>query len=312
MNLDERARQATSGLKGAVAASTLSSPVPGAAPIAWVPRVMAATGGAVVVFALVFLAMQVAPQTPTPATQPPDGTVIPDGVTVPTVPTDEVVTTTTIEATPFVVPETDAGAQPTTTEALDTIAPVLTITSPTNGQQFDEDVLKFTGMTEPGAVVAAGPYEADVAEDGSWSIVLILNPGSNRAVFTSTDAAGNVATAEVTVSYTPPVTTTTKPKEEPTTTTTIKDEVIVDFTANQVHGSCAETPPFDVFYGTAKPGSKVKITSEFGSGFVYANGDGQWELKVVFESAPANDAFIVTVKSEATGETKQFEFEFTP
>lgn len=59
---------------------------------------------------------------------------------------------------------------------------------------------RFVGVTEPGAsVVAAGRYEADVAADGTWSIVLMLNLGGNVATFVAEDAAGNTTELRVPV-----------------------------------------------------------------------------------------------------------------
>lgn len=308
MNLDDRARQASSGLKAAVAGSTLTSPIPGSVPWAWVPRVLSAIGAAAVVVVIALLTIQVAPQTPVADTQPPDGTVIPDSI-VPRV--DELTTTTVTSSTTSVAaPIVDSGAAEPATEVADTDAPPIVITFPANGQSFDEDVIRFTGTTEPGAAVMAGPYAADVDVEGNWSIVLILSNGSNRAVLTASDEAGNESTADVTVVYTAPVTTTTTTKEETTTTTKVVD--VVEFTASQVYGSCAESPPFDVFYGTAQPGTKIRVTSDFGGGFVYANDDGNWEIHVEFPDAPPSKGFLVTVKSDATGQTKNFEFAYLP
>ncbi len=315
MNLDERARQASAGLRSTVAASSISSPVPGAAVWQWVPRALAALGTAAAIVAVAILTIQVAPQTPAPITQPPDGTVIPEFVppiedTLLT--TDEAAPTTTGRSDP---PASTAGTAVTpadTVASADVVAPLLTIVSPVNGEMFETDVVRFAGTTEPGAVVRAGRYEADVASDGRWSIVLILSPGSNRALFTAIDAAGNEATAQVIVDYKRPVvetTTTTKPKEETTTTTKVD---FVEFSANQVYGTCPSSPPFDVFWGTAQPGTKVTVSSEYGSGSVTANADGGWEVRVEFPDAPAGVFFPVTVKSVATGRTKVFEFSYQP
>lgn len=76
-------------------------------------------------------------------------------------------------------------------------------------------IVEFKGTTEPGAHVAAGPYEADVSDDGHWQIDLVLAPGANGAVFTATDEAGNENSVRVVVYYEPPTTTT-----QATTTTT--------------------------------------------------------------------------------------------
>ena len=186
---------------------------------------------------------------------------------------------------------------PPTTEPADLEPPPIVITSPKDGDRFDTTTIWFEGTTEPGATVAAGRWEADVDAEGNWAIKLILSDGANRATFTATDAAGNQATASVVVYYDPPP----PPKEEP------KDW---EFTAHQVYGSCAEKPPYDVFWGTAKPGTVVTITSEYGSGTAAVNGEGEWEVKVYFEEAPLGKVFAVKVK-DAFGAKKVFEFVHT-
>lgn len=318
MNLDDRARQASSGLKAAVAASPISSPIPGMARWAWVPRVLAAVGTAAAIVMVAIFTIQVAPNTPAVVTQPPDGTVIPEFVLPPvddsTPATDTVNSSTTTARGDAPIEQAgsgDAGNSGGVVE-VDTQPPSLAITYPANGDVFETDVVRFEGVTEPGAVVRAGRYQADVAGDGTWSIVLVLSPGSNRALFSAVDEVGNESTAQVTVDYRRPVvetTSTTKPKEETTTTTTAD---VVEFSANQVYRTCPSSPPFDVFWGTAQPGSKVIVSSEWGSGSVKANADGGWELRVEFPDAPAGVWFAVNVKSEATGTTKIFEFSYQP
>jgi hypothetical protein len=171
------------------------------------------------------------------------------------------------------------------TVAVDDTAPALSITFPENGALVAEKSLRFEGTTEPGAVVAVGPYLADVDETGRWSIVLLLNPGGNLASFTATDPAGNAAEASVSVTYA----VAEPPKEEPPP---------VEFTAVQKYGSCSESPPFDEFYGMAKPGTKVYIMSAFGSGSTTVAGNGEWYVKVFFETAPYGDTFEVKAKDE--------------
>lgn len=318
MNLDDRARQASSGLKAAVATSPISSPIPGMARLAWVPRLLAAIGTAAAVVMVAIFTIQVAPNTPAVVTQPPDGTVIPEFVIPPvddsSPPKDPVASSTTTLRSdgPVTQPDANDPGNSGGEVAVDSQPPSLAITYPVDGDVFETDVVRFEGVTEPGAVVTAGRYEADVAPDGTWSIVLVLSPGSNRALFTAVDEVGNESTARVTVDYKRPVvetTSTTKPKEEPTTTT-IAD--VVEFSANQVYRTCPSSPPFDVFWGTAQPGSKVIVSSEFGMGSVKANADGGWELRVEFPDAPAGVWFAVKVKSEATGATKVFEFSYQP
>ena len=118
---------------------------------------------------------------------PTTGTAPPTTQPAPVVPVEPSTTQTTVE-------------QVTTTTA-DTVAPIIEILSPTNGQVFEEKTITFSGITEPGARVLAGPYEATVDADGSWSIKLVLSDGENRAVFTAIDAAGNEAIAVVSPGY---------------------------------------------------------------------------------------------------------------
>jgi hypothetical protein len=185
----------------------------------------------------------------------------------------------------------------TTTEAPDTTPPPLTITTPEDGAHFEEEVVTFAGTTEPGAtVVAGGRYAASVDGAGHWSIQLVLALGANGASFVATDEAGNQTTAKIVVHLDE------KGEEEPP-----PPPPEVEFTANSTFGSCNENPPYDVYFGTADPETKVTINSEYGSGSTYANGEGEWEVKVFFPEAPFNVTFPVTVKDH-TGKKKTFEF----
>lgn len=226
-----------------------------------------------------------------------------------TTPTTSTVVTTTVgtpATTMAVVPPVPSegggvespqpGGQTPTTETADLNPPVLVISSPLDGDRLKETAVTFAGTTEPGAVVAAGPYQATVAADGSWSIVLMLSEGGNRASFTATDAAGNSAEASIVVYYDPPE---TKPKLPPGEWA---------FTAHATYGECALNPPYDEYYGTAAPGTKILILSDFGSGSTVANAAGEWWVKVEFPTAPYGKVFVVKAKNETTFEKIAFEF----
>ena len=178
-------------------------------------------------------------------------------------------------------------------EDVDTEPPAIAVTSPKAGATLGEKIIRFEGTTEPGATVAAGKYEADVDGAGNWGITLVLSPGGNRARFTATDSAGNAATASITVYYEPP--------EEP------KPPKEHEFSAYSTFGECALDPPYDVYYGTADPGEKITITSEYGGGTVNADAEGNWELKVFFPEAPYDKTFHVKVK-DTKGNLKKFDF----
>ena len=207
-----------------------------------------------------------------------------------TVPADTTTTSTT--AVPVTTP-------PPTTQA-DTTPPPLDISTPRQDQHFEIDKIEFRGTTEPGASVFAGKYEANVDDEGNWSIVLILSPGANGALFTAADAAGNETQARVTVHLDVP---------EATTTTTKAPKEEIEFTAHNVYGFCEEEPPFDVYWGTAPSGTPIYVESEYGSGSTAANDKGEWELSVTFPEAPANKEFTVKVKDDK-GNKVLFGFKF--
>jgi hypothetical protein len=171
-------------------------------------------------------------------------------------------------------------------------------------------------------VTYAGDQPVEVGEDGMWSAEVRLEAGENRLIFTATDSSGNQASASVTVSRVvdrPRVTTTTttRPPETTTTTTTTKPPESTtttskppaewNFTAHTTYGSCEEDPPYDVYYGTGKPGTAITISSEFGGGTTEVGENGEWSLKVFFPEAPAELVFTVKVK-DFTGAKVLFEF----
>jgi hypothetical protein len=307
--LDARARSAAHSIKAGVAEFT-----PAATFDAVVVRqqrwrtLQAAFAGAVTAAVIIIVGIMA---TPSPAPEVAD---VPVTVVEPTIPAPEpevappivvetteapqpptTTTTTTTTSAPVVAPTTTTQPEPEP----DTTPPSLAITSPSNDQHFDNEVIEFVGTTEPGAEVFAGRYEATVDREGNWSIVLILSPGANGALFVATDAAGNSTEARVTVHYDVPETT-EPPREEPP-----KDEI--EFTAHSVYGSCEESPPYDVYWGTAPPGTPIYVESEFGSGATEAGAGGEWEIRVYFPESPFETEFIVKVKDNK-GNKRTFGF----
>ncbi len=166
----------------------------------------------------------------------------------------------------------------------DETPPELLVTRPADGERFTKKTLQFEGITEPGARVWAGKYEANVLENGEWHIILILSPGRNLVTFRALDAAGNETSAGVTAYY---------------------DRS--EFTAHQKYGSCSDPVPYDVFYGTGTPGSSVKVASEYGTGSTTVRENGEWFLEVEFPKAPYGKTFPVQV-SDGLGGKRVFEF----
>ncbi|MGI9667786.1 MAG: hypothetical protein ACR2N2_11955 [Acidimicrobiia bacterium] len=129
---------------------------------------------------------------------------------------------TTTDAPTTTQASTTTAAPATSSAAKDTTPPKLRVTSPDDGATVTNRIVEFRGTSEPGARVTAGPYEADVADDGDWQIELVLAPGANGAVFTAVDKAGNESSVRIVVNYEVATTTTkaTTTTTKATTTTT--------------------------------------------------------------------------------------------
>lgn len=279
IDLDTRARHAAQALKASVAEAELRlTEAPTARQSRQLSPLVAMAAGAVT--ALVLL-LGIWTLRPTVVADDLETTTTTTAVTTTTTPTPQPSTTVPI------VPVEPAG-DTVTTLATDTTPPSISVTAPSDGQVFETDRITFAGTTEPGARVFGGPYEATVDADGSWSIVLILSEGSNRATFRAVDAAGNESVASVTAVYQSPTKTTSPPKEP------AKDPA--PFVAHATWLECAEVPPFDEYYGTGEPGSSVMVMSEWGSGETTVGADGAWYVKVFFPKAPTGVTFDVKVK----------------
>jgi hypothetical protein len=181
-------------------------------------------------------------------------------------------------------------------EEEDTTPPDIVILSPENGQHFDHREVAFEGKTEPGVEVWAGKYEADVDGEGHFRIVLVIDKNGSTATLTAVDEAGNEATAKVQVFYDAPEEE-DKPKEEP------KEH---DFSAHQKYGSCGEDVPYDKWYGTGTPGTKIWIGNDWGSGQTTIGESGEWYLKVTFPEMPCGTHTIVLETDD--GDRKVYEF----
>jgi large repetitive protein len=290
--LDSRGRRAASGLRSTVEKAELSSTPPGktdTGPDRRIRGLRPATVLAMLVLgSAVGVAMVVGPLSAPEPTVPPSTT-----TSVPATTTSTGTVPTTVA--PVVSP-------PVSTAPEDVEPPMLEITTPADGAIFTEKTVTFRGRTEPGARVFAGRWEAEVDADGSWRIVLVLAEGANRARFTASDAAGNETQASITVHYAVTTTTTKPDKPKPD---------LAPFTAHATFGSCDETPPFDVYYGTGEPGSKVNVESAHGSGSVIVGDNGKWQVTVFFPTAPPGEVFGVKVYDDH-GRKKTFDFVYEP
>ncbi len=177
--------------------------------------------------------------------------------------------------------------------------PKFEILWPHDGAVVDDEKIAFEGVTTPGARVFAGPWEADVNDDGGWRIVLYLEPGVNKATLYA-ESDGGVSEDSVTVTRVVADEPKDDPKDDP------KEEPTYELVAYQQYGYCEEPEPCDVFWGETAPGATVIIWSEYGSKEVIAGPEGGWKTVVYFPEAPYGVEFQVKVKS--IEQTRYFAF----
>ncbi|MDH3398403.1 MAG: hypothetical protein OEM81_11320 [Acidimicrobiia bacterium] len=175
-------------------------------------------------------------------------------------------------------------------EPTDTTPPKLAVTSPTEGAHFGEKTLKYAGVTEPGARVFAGEWEADVFDSGEWHIVLVLSPGKNVTTFTAKDKAGNKASATVTAYLDG------------------SDVGETEFTAHQKYGTSSE--PWEKFYGTAAPGTKIVLMATPWKATMVTEGP-EWLLKLHFEGLKEPTTVPIVLET-STGRRMEFTFTYQP
>lgn len=139
---------------------------------------------------------------PTTTATEPSTTAAPDTTTAPD----------TTEATTAAAAETTA-----TTAPRDTTPPALKVTSHSDGDTVDSRYVIFKGTSEAGSYVRSGPYDANSDDNGAWALGLTMVDGTNRAIFTAIDDAGNTTEIKVVVTYDAPQATTTTTKATTTT-----------------------------------------------------------------------------------------------
>ena len=80
--------------------------------------------------------------------------------------------------------------------------------------------------------------------------------------------------------------TTAAPHVDPPTHPPAPPADVVGFSAGAAFGSCSEDPPYDVYSGTASPGTTVTISSAFGGGSAQADEHGHWEAEGRVQRCP--------------------------
>lgn len=149
---------------------------------------------------------------------------------------------------------------------------------------------------------------ADAPEvDPSASVAEVVRRGRIRLV--ATRMVGGLSAAAVVAAG---VLTVPLMLEEPTPTPEVLDVAPAEdvaFTANQARGSSDASPPTEVFWGTAQPGTKIVVESQYGTARTLVPDSGEWMVEVTFHDAPVGEPFPVEVNSVHAQRSIWFEFE---
>lgn len=87
---------------------------------------------------------------------------------------------------------------------LDTVAPKITLTEPTEGTTTSSQYVNVAGKTDPRATVTVNDQQQIVSPDGSFSgTVTMTQSGNNTVMVVATDLAGNKTQVTRTVTYSP-------------------------------------------------------------------------------------------------------------
>jgi len=213
-------------------------------------------------------------------------------------------------------PTTVARVATTTATTVPTTAAPTTPVAPPSGQVATPDSHAPAVAPSPAAPPAAVTHPAPTPSSSPTTAGRQLAPARPRhrsAPPTAPPAPTTPATPPPTAAPAPtaPPTTVAPPTHPPATHPpgTAPPRGPVTFTAHAAFGFCADDPPFDVYSGTATPGTTIEISSPYGSTTTTADSDGTWHKRLVFEGAPKNETFLVTVSSPQG--TVTFEFTHT-
>ena len=151
----------------------------------------------------------------------------------------------------------------------------------------EEPTTEFRGVAEPETVVTAssdfGSATTVVDESGEWSLSVSFPDAPTGVEFPVVVTVG---------------------AEEYRFTFVAGDKVTP--TADQRFGLTADADPFEVFTGTAEPGTVITAASPYGSGETTADENGEWRLRLAFVDLPFDEPFSIEV---TVGDTS-FSFPF--
>ena len=234
------------------------------------------------------------------------------------------VSTTTIERTSTTVPVTETTqakesvfkpvvVPDATVRAAEPTEPIVTTVPPTeppppavvieftaklgaNGRANTPMTQGFHGTAQPGSAIRVGS-DYGVAEttangDGKWETTLTMVdvPGGAKVAVRITSSTSD-RVRQFTLERPAP------PPPPP---------VVIEFIANLGANGQANSPMTQGFFGTAQPGSAIRIASGFGVAETTAGPNGNWEATLTMPEVPPGTTVAVRITSSTTDRVREF------
>lgn len=187
--------------------------------------------------------------------------------------------------------------EPTVPSTEPTVAPVViefTANLGADGRAKTPMKQGFYGAAQPGSSIRVashyGVSEVTVNANGKWETTLKMievPPGTSVFVQITSSASDKVREFWLLRPDTPP-------------------PAMIDFTANLGADGLANTPMTQGFYGTAQPGSAIRVGSEWGVAETVAGPNGNWEATLVMPEVPPGTKAFVRITSSTTDKVREF------
>jgi hypothetical protein len=204
------------------------------------------------------------------------------------------VSVTTVAAAPeTTVPPT----QPTVPPTEPTVPPVViefTAKLGANGLAKNPMQQVFSGTAQPGSAIRVasqyGVAETIAKADGTWETLLKMlevPPGTKVAVRITSSTTGRVREFSL-----------LRPVPAPPN--------VIEFTANLGADGRAATPMTQGFYGTAQPGSAIRVGSDWGVAETVVGPSGSWDATLVMADVPPGTQVNVRITSSTSDKVREF------
>jgi hypothetical protein len=152
----------------------------------------------------------------------------------------------------------------------------------------------FYGNAQPGSAIRVasqyGVSETTANGEGKWETTLTM-----REV-----PAGTKVAVRITSSTSERVREFTLERPAP------PPPAVIEFTAKLGADGQANTPMTQSFYGTAQPGSAIRVGSEWGVAETVAGPEGNWDATLVMPEVPAGTKVAVRITSSTTDKVREF------